>query len=457
MDTNKMYDEDVFAGIVCPREKLDNARKQYYDMLERVGGIHDKEAKAFIDATYLPMLKHELRTNNPEPKNTPKKYSFWRDASLDNFKTFDRLLKAAKRGNIAAQYAVSECYRFGKMGVEINKGEANVWFSKASKNPRPHYVLPENEENADENNDSLNNDMSSPVSEVSSGEKADNICYFLHGDEFASLQLRKADNGDADAQLYLANSYYDKADSEFEWLILNNMLNSCGFSKREQKAYNRDNRNYQVALYWYTKALENGKEQARSRLVHMYSKGLGTDKDEKTAEYWRKYIPRKEVFGTPCGTTYPLSTYRVKSYIEGDEIIRPSGERLSLRKIKNELTSKMSQNKEFIVELRNYKGKLRTYPFAYFTGDRFHIDFGCFSFKEGPDVSLSASKYDSKIFTSYGEFMNAVIKAGMTEEDICISYADNELKIIEFSKLNLTDAERHKFSKDWETNGRIIY
>ena len=105
----------------------------------------------------------------------------------------------------------------------------------------------------------------------------------------------------------------------------------------------------------------------------------------------------------------------------------------------------MSGYEEFIVEMRNYSGKLRTFPFVYFTGDRFHIDYGCFSMAKGPDVSLSTSKYDSKVFTSYREFISAAYKAELTEDDICRAYADDELKIIELSKLNLTPDEEYKF------------
>ena len=60
-----------------------------------------------------------------------QKSQYWREASVESLETFDKLLKAAKRGNIAAQYKVSECYKTGEMGVQINKTEAEKWYSRA--------------------------------------------------------------------------------------------------------------------------------------------------------------------------------------------------------------------------------------------------------------------------------------------------------------------------------------
>ena len=52
-------------------------------------------------------------------------------ACVDELVSFRKILKAAKRGNVAAQYEVSECYKTGKMGVQINNTEAKKWHSRA--------------------------------------------------------------------------------------------------------------------------------------------------------------------------------------------------------------------------------------------------------------------------------------------------------------------------------------
>ena len=67
----------------------------------------------------------------PKIEHKAQKAKFWRTASVDGLKTFNKLLKAAKRGNVAAQNEVSECYKTGKMSVQINKTEAQKWHSTA--------------------------------------------------------------------------------------------------------------------------------------------------------------------------------------------------------------------------------------------------------------------------------------------------------------------------------------
>ena len=146
------------------------------------------------------------------------------------------------------------------MGVDINEGEVSIWHYRAIKHPIPDYILSECMDELNNSDDSLKKDMELPLSEVDSSTESDIISILLQDDKFIASQRRQADSGNADAQLYLANKYYDDGQYEFKRLRLNDMVHSCGFSKKEQKAYNRNNRNYQVALYWYTKALKNGKE-----------------------------------------------------------------------------------------------------------------------------------------------------------------------------------------------------
>ena len=43
---------------------------------------------------------------------------------------------------------------------------------------------------------------------------------------------------------------------------------------------------YQKAIYWYTKAAEQGNEIAQNRLGHMYELGTGVEQDYQKAIYW---------------------------------------------------------------------------------------------------------------------------------------------------------------------------
>ena len=87
----------------------------------------------FTEPPWLPdeldsQFKERMRRIESRKK---QKSQYWREASVESLETFDKLLKAAKRGNIAAQYKVSECYKTGEMGVQINKTEAEKWYSRA--------------------------------------------------------------------------------------------------------------------------------------------------------------------------------------------------------------------------------------------------------------------------------------------------------------------------------------
>ena len=83
---------------------------------------YDEEIRLYDEM----MTRETHRSEHKAPKA-----EFLMTASVDELVSFRKILKAARRGNAAAQYEVSECYKTGKMGVQINNTEAEKWYSRA--------------------------------------------------------------------------------------------------------------------------------------------------------------------------------------------------------------------------------------------------------------------------------------------------------------------------------------
>lgn len=123
--------------------------------------------------------------------------------------------KAAEKGNALAQILLAGCYLDG-VGVEKDEPEAIRWFHRAAKQDG----------------------------------------YFA---EVATQYLKAIEDGDPEAQFYLASAYED----------------GWHFVKNEAEA-----------VKWYCKAAEQGNADAQAALGNCYRDGIGVAKDENEAVKW---------------------------------------------------------------------------------------------------------------------------------------------------------------------------
>jgi TPR repeat protein len=107
--------------------------------------------------------------------------------------------------------------------------------------------------------------------------------------------LKKAEQGDADAQYSLAMMYYkgkgvpqDYEQAVHWWTKAAEQGNadaqySLGWMYDKGQGVPQD---YEQAVYWYTKSAEQGDAWAQYNLGLMYAKGDGVSQDHKQAIYW---------------------------------------------------------------------------------------------------------------------------------------------------------------------------
>ena len=192
-------------------------------------------------------------------------------------------IKAAEQGYAIAQKHLGDCYYFGE-GVEEDEDKAAYWYKKAAeqgnedakKNLKKYfsnnvskkdieeseYLLNKNSEDIGENESSLNQNL-----EDADADMQFNIgnCYYFGDGVEENLEKavywysKAAEQGNAEAQCCLGNCYY------------------LGEGVEEDQ---------RKAVYWYRKASEQGNAEAQCNLGNCYYLGEGVKKDDEKAVYW---------------------------------------------------------------------------------------------------------------------------------------------------------------------------
>ena len=166
----------------------------------------------------------------PQDHNAAKKYYPENDSHLEDMVYFDNLLEKAEKGNVDAQYELANCFK-RNVNSSLTKYQGQTW-SEAVKWYRK------------------------------AAEQGDSRARFIVNDinKFEKI-LREAEQGDADAQYQIAESY-----SEGETIQKNNT----------------------EAVKWYRKAAEQGHILSQYKLGVCYRYGTGCETDIEEAKKWLK-------------------------------------------------------------------------------------------------------------------------------------------------------------------------
>ena len=181
------------------------------------------------------------------------------------FKDFASLEKAAKNGNVKAQFQLAVNYRLGK-GVEKNLEEAFKWCSKAAKQG---YV-----------NAQYNLGLSYYRGDGVEKDFTEAIRWYTQA----------AEQGYADAQFNLGLLYYE-GEGEGVEKDPKEAIRWCTKAAEQGNAKAQYTlgtmhyfgqgvlENYKKASQWYTKAVEQGQANAQNNLGSMYYAGEGVEKN----------------------------------------------------------------------------------------------------------------------------------------------------------------------------------
>ena len=173
--------------------------------------------------------------------------------------TYSKALEEkAIKGDADAMLELSTCYRFA-MGIKKDIDWANYWLECAAKagSTKALTVLTSLGDNGTGLKDAKRRELDAIVQREQQKLKVDDgpIDYSTYNDAL----YRKAQSGDAKAQYYLGDCYYD----------------GKGVAK-----------DYSQVVYWYRKAAEQGNMYGQNNLGFCYENGYGVTKDINQAIYW---------------------------------------------------------------------------------------------------------------------------------------------------------------------------
>ena len=179
--------------------------------------------------------------------------------TLDVVKAAELYLLAAEQGLAGAQYAFAECC-FNGRGISANKEEAVKWYRKAAEQGNGDAQL--KLARCYENGVGVNkDDAQSAAWYIKAAEQGQNVdaakINFMQ--EIVDL-FKKAELGDAEAQLELA--------------------------KRYEKGIGGVNKDYDESAKWYRKAAKQGNAEAQFRVGIMFYNGEGVNADPREAVKW---------------------------------------------------------------------------------------------------------------------------------------------------------------------------
>ena len=185
-------------------------------------------------------------------------YSQGKLLAKDESSAFNYLLKAAKFGDVSCMYRVANSYREG-IGVLPNEEESNYWFDKYVKALYYSYrvwAIDYIRSGSIETEYKLSDLYVDNADSFNNGAII-SLIYLLVSehqpvDKYVDILKFKAENHNIDAIKRVGNLYYDGVGVE---------------------------KNYSVALKWYTMASNLGDLWSKLRLGDMYRDGKGTDID----------------------------------------------------------------------------------------------------------------------------------------------------------------------------------
>lgn len=242
-----------------------SARKGYADSQYMLGICYEYGKGAEIDFNAaIDWYKQAFEQGHADaPYRIGWCFETGRGVKYDCYKAIEWYAKASEQGHVDAPYRIAMLYETGR-GVKQDSLQANEWYIKAIKN-RGHIDL-------------------------------DDLSWYKRPAEF----------GVALAQYYLGRCYegmepafdeiaamYSKYAGSFDQMIDKGDHIAKGYKAIYgfQKSKDRDKiaENYSRAVYWYTKAAEQGYADAQYQLGLCYYEGRGVKQNYKKAvEWWLK-------------------------------------------------------------------------------------------------------------------------------------------------------------------------
>lgn len=172
-----------------------------------------------------------------------------------------RLLAAAERGNVDAQYRLGHCLYSGE-GMEQDFGKAAAWLKKAAEGGEPNArflwgisLLEGKGTDTDPNQaEEMIKGTFGATDHIEKESPSDD-------EKLINWHIKAAETGNAEAQFLLGVIYYEGENTT---------------------------RNFEEAIRWYQAAAEQGHAEAQYNLGYCYADGQGVGQDMREAFRWFK-------------------------------------------------------------------------------------------------------------------------------------------------------------------------
>ena len=266
--------------------------------------------------------------NNPKSESKPNEEKFTDDA-------VNIYLELAKRGDIAAQFNLAECYNKGKGGVAKDPSAAFMWYSKAAEQGHfdaqvwlaRYYDRKKNyaeafkwlSKVAEFGNKDIKNQMANyyfrghgvkknnargwkwvrKAAEAGSPLAMRNLAsHNLHIKNFVEAEKwlrRAAETGNSRSQYFMGNFYYKGQGGKTDYAEAVKWYRKAADKKNTDalamlgELYLKGHgvkQDYAEAAKWYRKAAEQKHSHAQAMLGELYLKGLGVKQDKDEAVKW---------------------------------------------------------------------------------------------------------------------------------------------------------------------------
>ena len=177
-----------------------------------------------------------------------------------------RLLAAAERGNVDAQYRLGHCLYYGE-GMEQDFGKAAAWLKKAAEGGEPNArflwgisLLEGKGTDTDPNQaEEMIKGTFGATDHIEKESPSDD-------EKLINWHIKAAETGNAEAQFLLGVIYYEGENTT---------------------------RDFEEAIRWYQAAAEQGHASAQHNLGCMYANGTGVVKDDGEAVKWFRKAARQ--------------------------------------------------------------------------------------------------------------------------------------------------------------------
>ncbi len=212
-----------------------------------------RKSQGADDTQFLGSIRKAAETGDPiaEFKLASMLYE-GKGLDRDDAEAAKWFLRAAEQDHIEAQFILGVMYEKGD-GVARDDDQAYRWISSAARHgyARARVML---------ESDKWLNYLDAKKAKVEAREKDDSGHQTVSGEQIEEY-LRRAEEGDVDAQYNLGIIYY----------------HGEGVS-----------RNFEEAIHWFHKAAESGDADAQYNLGFMYGRGEGVEKNHEQSLEWFK-------------------------------------------------------------------------------------------------------------------------------------------------------------------------